>query len=400
MNVSTTLSFTTSRTGDDRRRLGKGAATVSTGADLDANNPKADQGLRLAQRAVEKEAEIKERLADADALMAQGDYRGAADEYIAITDFAVATPRILKFHSQLEQKRNQALDLHNWQTRAKNTQAEIRKAHAQNDWETAAKVAEDMLRQLPQEPVYQPLRSELENARANALSQGDHQALLRKAEEALRAREFEQGIMLLENIPQNSPSYSDAQKWLRQARSYLDTQKRDLQAIETAIAETRWTDALAQLEQWRGRYQEVPLWQQLYLQAGMAYGRMLLETGRQHNQQRAFDQAGRQFESAQKAFEEVLKIYPTNLDAAVARRSGPGFYHRQQASASGWIGPPHEAAQSLKWRNKPEHARSEGRDYTPFGAVVNDAQPVIAVIRPIEEDAARLRNAESWGALD
>ncbi|MBN2006329.1 MAG: hypothetical protein JXA21_23450 [Anaerolineae bacterium] len=375
--------------------------------DLDANNPKADQGLRQAQRAVEKEAEIKERLAEADALFAQGDYRGAADEYISITDFAVASPRILKFHTELEHKRNQALDLHNWQTRVQNTQAEIRKANANDDWEAAAKAAEGLLRQLPQEPAYQPLKSELESARANALSQGDHQALLRKAEEALRAREFEQGIMLLENIPQNSPSYAEAQKWLRQARSYLDTQKRDLSAIETAIAESRWTDALAQLEQWRSRYQDVPLWQQLYLKAGMAYGRQLLEAGRQQNQQRAFDQAKRQFESAQKAFEEVLKIYDKHLDAQPLCDESKDLVAitAQQAQAQlDWReGRRDEAAQSLKLAlQRLAHAESEGRSYTSVLAVVETMHNTVqAEIERIREEAGRLRNAESlWERND
>jgi len=368
--------------------------------DLDANNPRADQGLRLAQRAVEKEADLKERIAEADALMAQGDYRGAANEYIAITDFAVASPRILKFHTDLEHKRNQALDLHNWQTRVHNAQAEIRKANAASDWEAAAKAAEDMLRQLPQEPVYQPLRSELENARTNALSQGDHQALLRKAEEALRAREFEQGIMLLENIPQSSPSYAKAQGWLRQAHSYLDSQKRDLAAIETAIAENRWTDALAQLEQQRDRYQDVPLWQQLYLQTGMTYGRQLLEAGRQQNQQRAFDQAKRQFEGAQKVFEEVLKIYPAHLDAAGLRDESIDLVaitaHQAQARVDWDSGRRTEVAESLKLAGqRVAHAKSEGRDYTSVGAVVETMHnTVLAEIKRIEEDTTRLRNAE------
>ncbi|HQE91277.1 MAG TPA: hypothetical protein PLH19_00190 [Anaerolineae bacterium] len=375
--------------------------------DLDANNPKADQGLRLAQRAVEKEAEIKERLTEADALMAQGDYRNAADEYIAITDFAVASPRILKFHTDLEHKRNQALDLHNWQTRVHNAQAEIRKVNAVGDWEAAANAAADMLRQLPQEPVYQPLRSELENVRTNALSQGDHQALLRKAEEALRAREFEQGIMLLENIPQASPLYAQAQGWLRQARSYLDSQKRDLAAIEKAIAESRWTDALAQLEQQRSRYQDVPLWQQLYLQAGMTYGRQLLEAGRQQNQQRSFDQAKRQFEGAQKVFEEVLTIYPAHLDATGLRDESVDLVaitaQQKQARLDWDEGRRDEAAQSLKLAlQRLTHAKSEGRDYTAVGAVVETMHnTVTAEIRRIEEEAGRLRNAESlWECSD
>lgn len=375
--------------------------------DLDVNNPKADQGLRLAQRAVEKEADLKERIAEADTLLAQGDYRSAADEYIAITDFAVASPQILKFHTELEHKRNQALDLHNWQTRAHNAQAEIRKANAAGDWEAAAKAAEVLLRQLPPESVYQPLRSELENVRADVLSQGDHQALLRKAEEALRAREFEQGIMLLENIPQNSPSYAEAQKWLRQARSYLDIQKRDLAAIETAIAESRWTDALAQLEQQRDRYQEVPLWQQLYLQVGMAYGRQLLETGRQHNQQRIFDLARRQFEGAQKAFEKVLTIYPTHLDAVGLRDESIDLIaitaYQAQARIDWDEGRRVEAAESLKLAlQRLTHARFEGRDYTAVGAVVETMHnTVMAETRRIEEDAARLRNAESlWERND
>jgi len=379
---------------------GKAQALYRQARDLDTNNPRADQGLRLAQRAVEKEADLKERIAEADALMAQGDYRGAADEYISITDFAVASPRILKFHTELEYKRNQALDLHNWQTRVHNAQAEIRKANAASDWELAVKVAEDMLRQLPPESAYGPLRSELENARASALNQGDHQALLRKAEGALRAREFEQGIMLLENIPQASPLYAQAQRWLRQARSYLDSQKRDLAAIEKAIAEVRWTDALAQLEQQRPRYQDVPLWQQLYLQTGMTYGRQLLEAGRQQNQQRAFDQAKRQFEGAQKVFEEVLKIYPAHLDAAGLRDESIDLVaitaHQAQARVDWDSGRRTEVAESLKLAGqRVAHAKSEGRDYTSVGAVVETMHnTVLAEIKRIEEDTTRLRNAE------
>ncbi len=371
--------------------------------DLDSKNPKANQGLSNVQKAVEKEAVIRERIAEAEALFAQGDYQGAAREYVAIIDYAVVAPpqSILKFHPRLEQGRNQAKDLHVWQERAAKALSEARRSSDAGDWESAAQAAEALLLQLPQDPAYQPLKNELESARTAALSQGNDKELLRKAEEFLRVKDYAQGITLLENISENSPSYPTAQPWLKQVRGYLEKQKRDLAAVETAIAESRWTDALAQLEQWRGSYQDVQLWQQLYLKAGMTYGRLLLEVGRQQNQQRAFDPARRQFESAQTAFEKILEIYPTHLDAQTLRDESVDLVaittHQAQAQADWDNGRREDAAQALKLaQQRLAHAKSEGRDYTAVGAVVETMHNTVqAEVERIREDERRLRNAES-----
>lgn len=386
---------------------GKAQQIYQQARDLDPNNSQADHGWRLVQRAVEKEGEIKERLMEADALFTQGDYRGSADEYISIIDFAVASPRILKFHPELEQKRNQAKELHLWQDRIQQTLREARRANDTGDWETAAQVVEDMVRQLPQDPAYHPLKSELENARDAALRQGNDKELLEKATKFLTAKDYEQGITLLDSIPKDSSLYVQAQQWLSKARAYLDNQKRDLAAIEAAIVETRWTDALAQLEQWRDRYQSVPLWQQLYLKAGMAYGRSLLEGGRQQNQQHAFEPARLQFERAQKAFEEVLKIYSTHLDAKSLCDESKDLVAiaalQAQAQLEWGAGRRDEAVQSLKLaQQRLALAKSEGRDYTAVDAVAETMRSTIqAEIERIREEERRLRNAESlWKKND
>ena len=369
--------------------------------DRSPNDPRAVEGLRDVHRVMDKAADIESRIAAADALFAQGDYRSVELEYIGILDYAVAFPRILKFHPALEQKYNQAKDLRIWQERVRKALFEIQRLSNADDWENAIQAAETMLLQLPQDPAYQPLKDALESARTAAFSQGNDKELLHKAQEFLRVQDYAQGIALLENISENSPSYPTAQPWLKQVRGYLEKQKRDLAAVETAMTESRWADALAQLEQWRGSYQDVPLWQQLYLKAGMTYGRLKLEEGRQLNQQRAFDPARHQFESAQIFFEKVLEIYPSHLDAQALRSECGDLVaittHQAQAQADWDNGRREDAAQALKLaQQRLAHAKFEGRDYTAVGAVVETMHNTFqAEVERICEDERRLRNAES-----
>lgn len=368
---------------------------------VDPNTPHAELGLRHAQQAVTKEVELEERIVAADALLAAGQYQEAAREYPRIMEYAVDTPRILKFHTRLEQGRNQAKDLEAWRERVHRTLQEAQALKAKGNVDAAAKKAEEMLHQLPQTPIYVRLTAALEKVRDDAIQQGDQLSLLNKAMEVLRANDFERGIELLEMIPANSPAAAQAQRMLNQAHGYKRDEDRDLGAIDTAVAEGRLTDAWAELENRRERYAKFPRWQRLYLQAGTGYGRTLLEEGRQLNARRDFTQAGKRFESAQAVFEKVLALYPAHPDAQALRDECADLTaiaaFEAQAQADEIANQRDTALAAWKQaQQRLDYAKGEGRDYAAARAVVEvELNRLDEEIKRIRMEERALRDAES-----
>ncbi len=361
---------------------------------LDSNTPRAEVGLRHAQQAVTKEVELEERIAAADALLAAGRYQEAAREYPRIMEYAVDTPRILKFHTRLEQGCNQAKDLEAWRDRVHRTLQEAQALKAKGNLDAAAKKAEEMLHQLPQSPLYAPLIAALEKVRDDAIQQGDQNSLYNKAIEVLKAKDLERGIELLEMIPANSQVAPKALPLLNNIREHQNALNRDLSAIDTALAEGRLTDAWAELENRRERYAEFPRWQRLYLQAGTGYGRTLLEEGRQLNARRDFTQARKRFESAQAVFEKVLALYPAHPDAQSlrdecadltaitafeAQAQADELADQRDTALAAWK----QAQQRLDYATK-----DEGRDYAAARAVVE------VELNRLDEESKRIRVEE------
>lgn len=368
---------------------------------LEPNTPRAEVGLRHAQQAVTKEVELEERIAAADALLAAGRYQEAAREYPRIMEYAVDTPRILKFHTRLEQGRNQAKDLEAWRERVQRALQEAQALKAKGNLDAAAKKAEDMLHQLPQSSIYAPLTAALEKVRDDAIQQSDQNSLYNKAIEVLKAKDLERGIELLEMIPANSQVASKAQPLLNQMREHQNALNRDLSAIDTALAEGRPTDAWAELENRRERYAEFPRWKRLYLQAGTGYGRALLEEGRQLNTRRDFVQARKRFASAQSVFDKVLALYPAHPDAQSLRDECADLTtiaeFEAQAQAEENAGRRDTALTAWKQAlQRLDYAKGEGRDYASARAVVEvELNRLDEEIKRIRVEERNLRDAES-----
>lgn len=369
--------------------------------DLEPQHPRAQMGLRHAQQAVTKETELEERIRAADELLAGGKYHEAALEYGNIIEYAVGDPRILKFHTRLEHSRNQAKDLEAWQERVQKALQQARQQNAQGNSEAAGKIAEDMLRQLPPDPVYAQLVAALEQVRDAAVQQGDHKSLYDKAIEVLRDNDYERGIELLKMIPAESPLSTRAGQLLTQTRERQQSLERDLAPVEAALQEDRRGDALAELERVRHRYTNIPRWQRLYLQAGMGYGRALLENGRQCNTRRDFAQAIRHFSQAHTVFGQVLELYPQHPDVQPLRdecadlTTIAGFEAQAQQDASDGQREPALAA----WKQAQQRldtARSQGHDYTTVRAVVEtEISRLEGEVERIGQAKQQLVNAES-----
>jgi hypothetical protein len=369
---------------------------------LDSNNPRADQGLRNAHRAVVKEADLEASIAEADEKFAAGDYQGAVHLYMGIMEYAADEPCILKYHTHLEERRNRAKELQSWSERVAQTLRQARQQGERGgDWSAASQVVDEMLKQLPQAPDYQPLIDTLEAFRSQALRQEDDVALYNKALSMLRAKEYEKGIECLEYIARGSQKYEEAQRTLQQANQYLRRQEQDLAPVEKAIDDGRWSDALALLDDLRSRLEAIPSWRRLYLRAGTAYGRTLLEEGRQLNQKRNFEQARRRFEEAQTVFQKVLDIFPSHLEAQPLHDEAADLAAIAGYEAEAQKGEDHgrreEALQAYKLaQQRVERARTEGRDYAAVGIMVETLRSKVeAEQQRIREEAHQLRDAES-----
>jgi len=370
--------------------------------DLDPNTPYASQGLHNARRAVDKEKDLKERIAEAETQFAQGDYQGARRQFAAIMDFAAAEPRILKFHTTLEERRNRANDLDVWSGRVNKALQEARRLGGHPGGSLAAgQSVEDVLSQLPQEADYQPLRGQLEAFRINALQQGNDEEIFQQALALLKAKEFTKVIECLKLIDRDSQSYESAQKLLTQAELHLDKQRLELAPIENMIADKHWADALALLEHVSTDHKDTPGWRSLSLRANIAYGREMLEEGRQYNDRRSFDQARRKFEDARKAFAAVFQLYPRHLDALPLQDEAADLAAiagcEKQALSDVEEGKRPEAVEALKLaKQRVEHAKGEGREYAAVGIMVDTLlNTVEAEIRRIREEERRLHEGEN-----
>lgn len=357
---------------------------------LAPSDPRAEMGLQNVRWMVDKAAEIEKRMAIAEALFSQSDYRGAAQEYTSIIAYAEDLPKVHKFYQLLDQKCSQTKDLLTWQERVQETLRDIQPLRTQKNWELVTEIVGEILQQIPQDAIYQPMQEALSQMYVEALAQEDQHTSIKRAFELLRTKDYESGIALLENIPQDSSEYTDAQQLLNQARSYLAVQKRDLAMVEGALVQNRWNDALGMLEQWRKCYQDTALWRQFYLQAGIAYGYTLLDHSRQLREQLDFDSAHRQVERAQTTFEKVLEIHPAHDLTEIA-------ILQTQAQLDWDDGRRAEASQALiQVQQRLAFAKSEDSHYTIVAATVKSMLGKLQTeIERINEEKRYLHEAET-----
>lgn len=370
---------------------------------IQPNHPRANHGLHNAQKAVDKEREIEARIAEANERFEEGNYQGAVNLYIGLMEYAAAEPRIPRFHTYLEQQRNRAKDLQSWSERVRRVLQQAQRLGDEGDWQAAGQRVEDLQKQLPPEPLYEPLMRSVEGFRLQALRQADDLSLYEQAMKLLRAKEYEKGIERLKLIQPSSSVYEKAQRALKQVEPFLKDREREFAPVEDALEKgARPPDILSLLDKLRTDYGDTSRWQRLLVQVGMSYGRDLLEAGRERNQQRNFKRAQQCFADAQEAFQKVLKVFPSHLEAqplydeAVDLAAVAGFEAQaQEAERQGGRAGREEALEAYKLAHQRlARARSEGRDYAAVGIMVDTLQSKVeAELERIREEERRLRDA-------
>lgn len=382
-------------------------------ADLQPNHPEASRRLGKIDRLEQTDGDIQTWIQEANDCLEAKEYRAAYELYTNALNQA-GQAGILKYHTQLEQKRNQARDLDNYQKRIEATLKAMQQRDSHENRDVALQGIEDLLREMPDDLPYQRLAEPLRQARQEAEREMSDDALYLEAKEAFQTQDFERGVRLAKAISEDSPRYAEAQRLLTQAKSFL--QRYILPAMERAEAayqEERWADAFAELDRLRNDYPGNPAWQQLWLQVGMAHGQQTLEAGRQANGQgdvAGFQVAQRHFEQARQAFEKVLEVYPTHATAPLLRDEAIDLMQvavkGAQARAAWNAGRREEALALLKTaQSRIERARGEGRDYLAVAAVVKGMQGALEeeIKRIAEEerclqDGQRLLDDRRWEA--
>ncbi|HDQ71538.1 MAG TPA: hypothetical protein ENN19_05505 [Chloroflexi bacterium] len=375
---------------DDARQLYRRAVEVQP------DHPEASRGLVQIDRLEQTDGAVRELIQEADNYLEAENYQDAYKTYTDALNQA-GQAGILKYHTQLEQKRNQARDLVNYQQRVEEAMKAAQQHVSQGEWEAALQSMDDLLREIPDGPLYQRLSDPLRQARQEAERQMGDDALYREAKEAFQTQDFERGVRLAKTIPEDSPRYAEAQRLLIQAKSFL--QRYILPAMERAEAafqEGRWADAFAELDRLRNDYPDSPTWQKLWLRVGMAHGQQELDAGRQANGQgdvAGFQAAQHHFEQARQAFEKVLAVYPTHATAPLLRDEAVDLIQvaveEAQARAAWDAGRREEALAMLGTaQGRIERASGEGRDYLALAAVVKGMQDAL------EREIARIAEEE------
>jgi hypothetical protein len=368
--------------------------------DLDHNATQADRGLRLARQAVDKERQIQDDIAEVIAKLDEDDYQGARRQCVAIMERAAADPPILKFHMQLEELRNRANDLAIWNQRVQKTLQDTQRLGEQGNWTEAIQNVETTIADLPEGRAYTRLKQTLETSHDRASQQVDSATHYARAVELLNTKDFEGGIKHLQLVGRDSPDYNTALRLLRRAESEVEALKDALEHVEAAQQAREWANAIALLGQTEDQYGKFPAWQRLYLRCGISYGRELLESGRQLNDQNNFDQARHQFEAAQATLAEVLRLFPKHLEAQPLYNEATDLAtiagYEKQAQLEQETGRREIALHALRLaQQQVENAKREGRDYVAVGAKIKILTGALEEeIRRIREEERRLREGE------
>ena len=368
--------------------------------DLEPHHAQAQRGLARLESLEETDREVRERIEEGDERFRMGAYKEAFDAYTQALNQA-GHAGILKYHAELERKRNRARDLAAWQERVREALQEARRHHRRRDFEAALEPLDRLLRELPEEDPYQAMAADLHQLREEIMKDLSAEELLEQARRAYRAQDFERAMQLAQAVPPTSPRHADAQRLLGEARDFFRRFIQPaLERAESALQEGRWADAFAELDNLREQYPDSPSWHRLWLKVGMTHGQEALNEGRQANAQREFEAARRHFEQARRAFGKVLEVYPSHATAPALRDEAADLVQiaveENQARTDWEAGRREEALKTLERAlSRIEHARGEGRDYAAVAAVVRAMHEALqGEIERIREEERRLQDGE------
>ena len=343
---------------------------------------------------------VQETMANGDSLLAAGEYQQALNNYTEALDNA-GHAGILRYHVQLESKRNQARELAVILVQIRDAVEQANQLHRDGKPSEALERLDALLRQLPQGEPYSTMAGDVVQMRERMKGDVDADDLYQQAHQALRDENYELTIEWAQAVQPTSHRYRDAQALLAQAqtvqRHYIDP---TLQNAEQALNEQRWSDAFAELDRLRADYPKNPGWQRLWLRAGMAHGEHALDQGRRLNRDQQFEEARQAFEQAQRALEQVLEIYPTHAGAPVLRNEAVDLVEiavdETQAEADWVVGRRAEAKAALeRARQRIEEAKARGRNYATVAAVVGSMlAALVEEIERIEREGGSLNNGE------
>ena len=163
------------------------------------DHPEAQRGLHRLDGLEDIDRAVCELIQEADEHLQAEAYQEALNNYTQALNQA-GEAGILKYHAQLEQKRNQARDLAAWQSRVRQALREAQEHRQQGDFRAALQPVDHLLQELPEADPYKATATELRQLREGILGDIDAEELFRQAREAYQAQDFDRAIRLAKAI--------------------------------------------------------------------------------------------------------------------------------------------------------------------------------------------------------
>ncbi len=385
---------------------------------------------------------LLDKIRDGDKSLADGKFVEAINAYTDALN--LGGNKILKYHRQLERKRDQTRDLLAWEERVLETLRQAKRDLDTDNPAAALQKLSRLLAEMPDGKHYDDMRARLLDAHHSAATQMGDTELIQRARRSLAEQNPEECLRLVKNIPPDSSHYETAQKladhaqnelvqraWqslaeqnpeecLRlvknippdsshykaaqrladQAQNMLAITRPRRDNVQKLYREGRWGDAFAELDALRKDFPESPIWHDLWLWVTMDYGRHELDAGRQANEQGDFRAARRHFEEARRAFEKTLELYENHRDARRLRDEAFDLARiatdEEQAKQAWKKGDRQAALTALDSATRRlEQARQEGWEYVTVGAMVEHMRETLQrELDRIQEEERQLRDGK------
>ena len=287
-------------------------------------NTLAEQGLRRSQNLKQLDSEINDLIQQARTSQANEEYEAAFNLYDTAERLG-GRKGLYKYQNLLGKSLIQIRELQTWHKR-------VSQLENLADAPTTLTEIENLLQQIPRDPLFEPFAARLQTLRTTIEDNRDHQEFVPLARKAMKDLDFVEALRLIDLAKDHLAGAAkvDAERTRGQI---LNLQKRlppALQRAEQATENGEWAVVISELEQSKEALIELdplqrtppisPTWRRLYVGANLVLGQKALERGELAIQQREWAEAERSLLKAEQAFSLALQL-KSDLPDIAAKRS-------------------------------------------------------------------------------